>query len=40
MGRKEICAWHLLAPHLPEQLLLIVYPHLHRDKNELEREEE
>lgn len=36
--------WHLPAPHLPEQLLLIVYPHLSRDKkkkkNELEREEE
>lgn len=26
--------WHLAAPHLLEQLLLIVYPHLHRDKNE------
>lgn len=38
--RKEIGVWHLPAPHLPEQLLLIVYPHLPRDKNELEREEE
>lgn len=40
--------WHLPAPHLPEQLLLIVYPHLSGDKkkkergkkSELEREEE
>lgn len=30
--RKEIGVWHLPAPHLPEQLLLIVYPHLPRDK--------
>lgn len=29
---KEIGVWHLSAPHLPEQLLLIVYPHLSRDK--------
>lgn len=37
---KEIGVWHLPAPHLPERLLLIAYPHLSRDKNELEREEE
>lgn len=37
---RKIGVWHLPAPHLPEQLLLIVYPHLPRDKNELEREEE
>lgn len=35
VGRKEICVWHL-----PEQLLLIVYPRHHRDKNELKRREE
>lgn len=37
---KEIGVRHLPAPHLPERLLLIAYPHLSRDKNELEREEE
>lgn len=37
---KEIGVWHLPATHLPERLLLIAYPHLSRDKNELEREEE
>lgn len=29
---REIGVWHLPAPHLPEQLLLIVYPHLPKDK--------
>lgn len=35
--RNEIGVLHLPTPHLPEQLLLIVYPHLPRDKKKKKR---